>query len=260
MGRSCADRGMGMHSRLRRSLLDELCPAKEVEWLTGLTPTQVFLIISVSANTVMVNLGMGKHMVDIDPANLETIGLLSNVASTFSMLAAVLSKTSFAVTLLRITKGYIKIIVWVIIAIMNVAMGLGALFTWVKCDPVRKTWNPMTPGTCWDSNAMMIYSVFAAGQCAPEWMLGQAGSVANESRSYLRGNGRRSRSLALEDYLDLADEDTGKGWRCARNEHGHFVSQVVSSSQHSANNLQCCSNRRHQVHQDSAARRRRRYL
>jgi len=117
----------------------------------------------------MVNLGLGKHLSNVDPANLESIGLLSNVASTFSMLAAVLSKTSFAVTLLRITTGYIKTIVWVIIAVMNIAMGLAALFTWIRCDPVRKTWDPMTPGTCWDSNAMMIYSVFAAGKCAPEW-------------------------------------------------------------------------------------------
>ena len=147
-----------------------LVPQKKVERLTRLTYRQVFLLISVCANTSMVNLGLGKHLADVDPANLESIGLISNVASTFSMLAAVLSKTSFAVTLLRITNGYIKIIVWFIIAVMNSAMGLGALFIWVKCDPVRKSWSPMTPGTCWDANAMMIYSVFAAGKCAPEWV------------------------------------------------------------------------------------------
>ncbi len=112
----------------------------------------------------MVPLGVGKHLVDVDPANLTQIGLLSNVASTFSILAAVLSKTSFAVTLLRITTSYTKMFVWFVIAIMNIAMWLDALFTWVKCNPVRKTWDPSIPGTCWDTHAMIVYSVFAAGK------------------------------------------------------------------------------------------------
>lgn len=114
----------------------------------------------------MVPLGFGRHFVDVDPANLGAIGLISNVASTFSILAAVLSKTSFAVTLLRITTGKIKAGVWLIIGVMNIAMGLSALFTWVKCSPVRKSWDPSTPGTCWDEHAAMVYSVFAAGECA----------------------------------------------------------------------------------------------
>ncbi len=106
-------------------------------------------------------------MVDVDPANLARIGLISNVASTFSMLAAVLSKTSFAVTLLRITTSYTKMFVWFVIGIMNIAMGLAALFVWVKCNPVRKTWDPSTPGTCLDTHAMTVYSVFASGENAP---------------------------------------------------------------------------------------------
>jgi hypothetical protein len=115
----------------------------------------------------MISLGFGKHMVDVDPANLDAIGLSTTVAGTFSMLGAVLSKTSFAVTLLRITKGYTKMFVWVVIGVMNIAMGLSALFPWVKCNPVRKSWDPSIPGTCWDGHAMMVYSVFASGEWGP---------------------------------------------------------------------------------------------
>ncbi|KAK3901529.1 hypothetical protein C8A05DRAFT_44827 [Staphylotrichum tortipilum] len=126
----------------------------------------VFLLISIAADSSMVPLGLGMHLSDVDSANLTQIGLLSNVASTFSMLAAVLSKTSFAVTLLRITNGYTKIFVWFAIVIMNIGMGLAALFVWVKCNPVRKTWDFAVPGTCLDSHAMMVYSVFAAALSA----------------------------------------------------------------------------------------------
>jgi hypothetical protein len=100
---------------------------------------------------------------DIDPADLSTIGLVSNIDSTFSMLAAVLSKTSFAVTLLRITTGYTKLGVWLVIVVMNVAMDLSALFYWIQCNPPRKSWDPTTPGTCWSTDTVTAYSIFAAG-------------------------------------------------------------------------------------------------
>jgi hypothetical protein len=121
----------------------------------------------VAFTSVSVAWGFGKHMSDVDPANLTAISLNSNIASTFSILAAVLSKTSFALTLLRITERYTKMCVWVIIAIMNASMWVCALFTWIKCNPPRKTWDYTVPGTCWDASVMTAYSIFSAGASAP---------------------------------------------------------------------------------------------
>ncbi|GAB1311023.1 Rhodopsin domain-containing protein [Madurella fahalii] len=123
----------------------------------------VLFLASICASSAVIPLGFGKHIFDISPTNLVAIGLISNVTSTFSMLAAVLSKTSFAVTLLRITEGYTKMCVWIIIVVMNIAMGLSALLTWVKCNPVCKTWDLSTPGTCWDADVMMVFFIFSAG-------------------------------------------------------------------------------------------------
>ncbi len=125
--------------------------------------------MSVSLVSATISLGFGKHIVDVEPAHLAAIGLTSNVTGTFSILAAVLSKTSFAVTLLRITEGYIKMCVWLVIGTMNLAMGLSAVFTWVKCNPPAKTWDPLTPGTCWDADAMTSYAIFASGGCPSGW-------------------------------------------------------------------------------------------
>jgi hypothetical protein len=78
-------------------------------------------------------LGYGAHTWDTPP-NLDDIAkvlVLLNVAGTFSVTAAIWSKTSFAVTLLRLTNSWTKAMVWFVIISMNIAMGLTALFPWV---------------------------------------------------------------------------------------------------------------------------------
>jgi hypothetical protein len=53
------------------------------------------------------------------------------------------------------------------IGVMNTAMGLSVLFTWIQCSPPSKTWDRAQSGTCWDSEATTAYSIFSAGGCAP---------------------------------------------------------------------------------------------
>ncbi len=109
----------------------------------------------------VVNLGFGKFPCDIDPRNFGTIGLMGNICTTYGVVGEVWSKTSFAITLLRITGGKTKAFVWFTIVSMNIAMGLLAIFTWVQCDPVSKTWDHTVPGTCWSSAVTNGYGVFS---------------------------------------------------------------------------------------------------
>lgn len=85
-----------------------------------------------------------------------------NVAGTFSLTAAIWSKTSFALTLLRLTQGWLKMVVWFIIISMNIAMGLSALFIWVQCTPIEKSWNFFAEGTCWPPEVLVHYNIFSA--------------------------------------------------------------------------------------------------
>jgi len=114
-------------------------------------------------------LGYGAHTWDIVP-NLDEIAkvlLLLNVGGTFSVTAAIWSKTSFAVTLLRLTNGWTKGLVWFIIISMNIAMGLSALFIWVQCTPVEKAWKPFMVGAkCWAPTTLVYYNVFSASYSA----------------------------------------------------------------------------------------------
>ncbi|KZL85872.1 hypothetical protein CI238_11171 [Colletotrichum incanum] len=127
----------------------------------------ITLLISVALTSLNISLGFGKHVYQINPVNLPSIGLNGNVISTTSITAAVWSKTSFAMTLLRIQdKGWTRHFIWAAIISMNIFMGLNALAAWVQCAPIQKFWLPQTPGKCWDPKVSTYYGVFAAGYSA----------------------------------------------------------------------------------------------
>ncbi|KAK3395474.1 hypothetical protein B0T20DRAFT_35804 [Sordaria brevicollis] len=113
--------------------------------------------------TAMTRLGYGLHIWDFDVVNnMAPLLLLVNMAGTFSATAAIWSKTSFAITLLRLTHGWMKYCLWFIIVSMNIAMGLTALWPWVTCTPINKSWQPLVEGTCWEPHVTVHYNIFSA--------------------------------------------------------------------------------------------------
>ncbi|ERT03314.1 hypothetical protein HMPREF1624_01625 [Sporothrix schenckii ATCC 58251] len=150
-------------------LLCKLCTRRRLWWDDHvMVLAWAALAASVALSTWSIALGEGQHVWDVDPAHFGRLGLLGNLTGTFSILAAVWSKTSFALTLLRLLSGHprLRALLWLAIGSMNVAMGLNALFLWVRCAPVAKTWNPAVPGTCWAPQVYPIYGIFAAGYSA----------------------------------------------------------------------------------------------
>jgi hypothetical protein len=89
------------------------------------------------------------------------IGPLNYTAITLFVFSAQWSKTSFAITLLKITEGYTKAFVWFILVSLNIFMGLSAILNWVQCSPPSKLWLFTEEGTCWDPNITLRYAIFA---------------------------------------------------------------------------------------------------
>ncbi len=97
----------------------------------GLTsPHKICLVLSIILSTLSVKSGFGKHVSAIPAENLSAVVLKGNLCGSFSIMAAVLSKTSFAVTLLRVMEGRMYWLLWAIIVSMNIAMSLNALLVW----------------------------------------------------------------------------------------------------------------------------------
>ncbi|KAB5513406.1 hypothetical protein GE09DRAFT_1013960, partial [Coniochaeta sp. 2T2.1] len=92
----------------------------------------------------------GRHSWDLDTPNSDSLFLLVWVRATLSITALAWTKTAFAVTLLRVSEGWMKKLEWFIIISMNIFLGLAALLLWIQCTPLRKTWTPsIQDGTCW---------------------------------------------------------------------------------------------------------------
>ncbi|KAK3899150.1 hypothetical protein C8A05DRAFT_37252 [Staphylotrichum tortipilum] len=129
---------------------------------------QVTLVIDAAVATHMVvDYTYGRHTWDFHPPDLDKFVLIVAIRATFTVTAIAWTKTAFAFTLLRLTEGWIKISLWVMIITMNVALGITALFFWIPCTPVQKSWTPsMQEGSCWNPTTMKHYNIFSGALSA----------------------------------------------------------------------------------------------
>jgi len=124
----------------------------------------VSLVVSAATTSVCVSLDYGKNLYDMRPENLPKMPFVAVFAGFFSVLAAAWSKTSFALTLLRLSQGWMmKAAVWFIIITMNAIMGTAMLFMWVKCRPFAKVWDSSLEGWCIDPAKIVVLYQWSAG-------------------------------------------------------------------------------------------------
>jgi hypothetical protein len=95
---------------------------------------------------------------------------MNAVAGILAHGAAMLSKTSICVTLLRIATGYVRTLIWFAVASMNLVLVLSVVFLLVQCRPVEATWNPLIKGNCWPNKVTLRCGVFASGTYSPRYM------------------------------------------------------------------------------------------
>jgi hypothetical protein len=113
------------------------------------------------------------------PENLPKMPFVAVFAGFFSVLAAAWSKTSFGLTLLRLSQGWIiKGVIWFIIITMNGIMGTAMLFMWIKCRPFAKVWDDKLDGWCIDPEKIVTLYQWSAGEllggCGigdPPWLI-----------------------------------------------------------------------------------------
>jgi hypothetical protein len=126
--------------------------------------------------------GIGLHYEDMDYTKMWMVALMSYSAGFAAILAAAWSKTSFGITLLRISSGWTKWLVWFIIISVNVILGVSAIIMWTRCWPVRKLWFPDVDGYCWTPVTMERYQTFTSSTTPCH----QESGFANNSASILR--------------------------------------------------------------------------
>lgn len=120
------------------------------------------LATNAAIDTYGITEGFGKHIKDVPPTSVLMLSMLIPVSSLFSLLGAAWSKTSFALTLLRITDSYVRTAIWIIIGTLNLALTVNAILPFARCVPVARGWTRLVEGSCWFSlDVGVSYSVFA---------------------------------------------------------------------------------------------------
>jgi len=136
------------------------CVVEGCAKLTRLVSHQAMLLVSAVFETINTTAyGLGEHADNVPLENIENLVILGQCAGTFGILSSVASKTSFALTLVRLADGWLRALLWIAIVSMNILMPLSALFLWIDCNPLAKKWNPYLPGKCWDPQISVVYGI-----------------------------------------------------------------------------------------------------
>lgn len=114
--------------------------------------------------------GLGLHQMRdggmISSSTVSELQLTVVIATVFSVLGAAWSKTSFAITLLRLTSGILHYVIWFVIISMNVVLTFNAILQFLWCQPASVAWNSGRGGTCWPQSVIVNYSIAAAAYSA----------------------------------------------------------------------------------------------
>lgn len=124
---------------------------------------KVVLVASVALQSVGVTYGLGqRYAVQRAEGTVSQVALYSTAAGFGSILATCWSKTSFAISLLRISDGRVRWFIWFVIITVNLVLGSNGAIQWAQCWPVAKRWHYELEGECFPSKTVQNYNTFVA--------------------------------------------------------------------------------------------------
>lgn len=127
-----------------------------------LTSVQVLLLCGSCIWTIaVVKYGYGHHSYDLTFDDIRGIIRMRAIMTPFAMTAAIWSKVGFAVTLLRLTTGWMKGVIWFFIITVNITLGFTTLISFISCDPIAMCWDPAIKGTRWPTDVVLHYHLFS---------------------------------------------------------------------------------------------------
>ncbi|KAJ6113368.1 hypothetical protein N7523_006685 [Penicillium sp. IBT 18751x] len=124
------------------------------------------LFVYTALITKAVQMGViGRHVFAIENEEIVPPALkLVYISFVIIIIGCVLSKTSFAITLLRIvTRTWMKVLLWAIIITMNAIMWLCAICYLAQCRPASALWNTklMATAKCWPTSVFETIALTA---------------------------------------------------------------------------------------------------
>jgi len=180
--------------------------------------------------SVAVKYGVGSHFLEIPKPHIYWLLFWLDHGLTCTILSVSLSKTSFAITLLRFApQKWQRHTIWFVIISLNIVMTLVVVLQYAQCNPIEKRWDATLPGRCYDHHVIIYYSMFAGGTFTARLL---TTSRLTPHLSLLSILGLRTCVAAMVDYLEPSNEHQGEDWSCSGNEPGSPVSRHFPLAMH----------------------------
>ncbi|KAK3377074.1 hypothetical protein B0T24DRAFT_509333, partial [Lasiosphaeria ovina] len=129
--------------------------------------TQIFLVTYTGIIIAATQYGIGRHYRSLRHQDTVEAHRLMGTANFFGIGSIAISKSSFAVTLLRLSfRTWHRVLVWFIIVTVNLALWTTAAFIFTSCSPIARVWDPLVPGTCWNGRMLLDYNIFTGAWSA----------------------------------------------------------------------------------------------
>ncbi|KAJ5082210.1 hypothetical protein N7532_011253 [Penicillium argentinense] len=111
--------------------------------------------------TISSHYGLGRLYADVgDPVIYFTAVKYELFSQVAGIMVIGIGKGAVGMFLLRIVRNRIQIwVIYACLAITTVITLFASIVVIVQCSPVEKSWNPMTPGTCWVDFSKVGYTV-----------------------------------------------------------------------------------------------------
>lgn len=129
---------------------------------------QVF-VAAYTVNAVFATkFGLGRHLASLSHYENVMVHKFIGISSFFNVAALAISKTSFALTLLRLApEPWQRRLIWGVIATTNLFLWTTGIFIFSSCTPFERIWDSTVEGTCWDRRKLMTYNIFTGGELTP---------------------------------------------------------------------------------------------
>ncbi|CAG9955768.1 unnamed protein product [Clonostachys rosea f. rosea IK726] len=128
-----------------------------------------WILLIAAGSTLTVALKNG-HLIS-DSTEAPTVSALVRLSHTFHLFALALSKTSFAVSLLRFSSRVEKVLIWLVVGSINLLTIYHVFAQWrALCGD---TVPYVLPGSCWEAHDLGIVNITGSGfSAATDFVLG----------------------------------------------------------------------------------------
>ncbi len=116
----------------------------------------------------LVRYGIGRHQyyVLLTPGLLSKLFKLTYISEVLIIFSVMFIRLSVAIFLFRIFghRKTWKLILYSVMFWILLSWVTALVFVLATCNPIKKLWEPLSPGVCWDAKTQLVTGAYIGGK------------------------------------------------------------------------------------------------